>query len=170
MNLHYSQTVGSAVSSRTLFDYHMNLHYSQTPFTIGITFERFDYHMNLHYSQTKGGNRNRDNSLTIIWIYTTLKLDILTLLNANGLTIIWIYTTLKRKSSLDRLWKLFDYHMNLHYSQTEIAQYNSIESLTIIWIYTTLKLPSGILYLLPCLTIIWIYTTLKRKLRYCMLI
>ena len=97
--------------------------------------------MNLHYSQTDKVQRLELSGLTIIWIYTTLKPEAYLIVTGLCLTIIWIYTTLKREvikfkygGSLTIIWiyttlkpKMynvilalsFDYHMNLHYSQTK---------------------------------------------------
>ena len=97
--------------------YHMNLHYSQTYIFLHSEQIQFDYHMNLHYSQTIWCIRPKNNSLTIIWIYTTLKHGRTNNYVKICLTIIWIYTTLKQADM-----------------STEV-----LASLTIIWIYTTLK-------------------------------
>ena len=97
--------------------YHMNLHYSQTYIFLHSEQIQFDYHMNLHYSQTIWCIRPKNNSLTIIWIYTTLKQADMSTEVLASLTIIWIYTTLKLCNG------------------SALADF----SLTIIWIYTTLK-------------------------------
>ena len=68
---------------------------------------------------------------------------------------------------------MFEYPLDLHYSQTGLDQAYLHQSLNTLWIYTTLKQENGFDMNLMGLNTLWIYTTLKRvrwrkRNRYCL--
>ena len=103
-----------------MFFYHMNLHYSQTVNLCIAVNLWFFYHMNLHYSQTFYRLHTNIFGFSTIWIYTTLKLPKPAYRLTNSFSTIWIYTTLKLCFVLTSDNLSFFYHMNLHYSQTNV--------------------------------------------------
>ena len=56
---------------------------------------------------------------------------------------------------------MFEYPLDLHYSQTSVKSISTLASLNTLWIYTTLKPLIAIIFLLSSLNTLWIYTTLK---------
>ena len=56
---------------------------------------------------------------------------------------------------------MFEYPLDLHYSQTLMALIASYTCLNTLWIYTTLKPRSYQRSMALCLNTLWIYTTLK---------
>ena len=78
----------------------------------------FEYPLDLHCSQTFLGEVESLASLNTLWIYTALKLILVTTGQQNSLNTLWIYTALKRVDM--RLW--IDNGLNT------------------LWIYTALKL------------------------------
>ena len=119
MNLHYSQTLPFHNSAGPWFNYLMNLHYSQTTARHCSGWSWFNYLMNLHYSQTLHSMGTEVRlCLTTLWIYTILKRTSQTVSLEKGLTTLWIYTILKRGLDYTKQRLLFNYLMNLHYSQT----------------------------------------------------
>ena len=84
---------------------------------------------------------------------------------AARLTTIKNYTTLKlgKEDWIYRFW--FDYHKELHYSQTVPVKNNPAPGLTTIKNYTTLKRFLDLVLLLFGLTTIKNYTTLKQRQR-----
>ena len=57
---------------------------------------------------------------------------------------------------------LFEYPLDLHYSQTVLYMFSSRYCLNTLWIYTTLKPPNCPEFAVACLNTLWIYTTLKQ--------
>mgnify|MGYP006966551880 CR=1 FL=1 len=99
----------------------------------------FEYPLDLHYSQTDIVFPGFLCSLNTLWIYTTLKRKRKKTLHHRSLNTLWIYTTLKQKGVLWYFECLFEYPLDLHYSQTSQDQSTLLLSLNTLWIYTTLK-------------------------------
>ena len=101
--------------------------------------------------------------LITIWNYTTLKRsDVINPICCSLITI-WNYTTLKLLIRLQLVAHLFDYHMKLHYSQTDGVQINALHGfdyhMKLHYSQTCFSWSS----VMSCLITIWNYTTLKRS-------
>ena len=204
LNLHYSQTQARVEQERQQFQYPLNLHYSQTRAIVKIALKRFQYPLNLHYSQTRAIDEYKESSFNTLWIYTTLKLSCVnvndfpvsipsefTLLS--NLKLVWLtgqqvsipseFTLLSNLCVIKKFIYMFQYPLNLHYSQTPLwsawyyplfqyplnLHYSQTQGILVfeevgfntLWIYTTLKHSVCIDCLLDCFNTLWIYTTLK---------
>ena len=146
-----------------MFEYPLDLHYSQTD----IVFPGFLCSLNTLWIYTTLKRKRKKTlhhrSLNTLWIYTTLKHLVRLYLILCRLNTLWIYTTLKQKGVLWYFECLFEYPLDLHYSQTSQDQSTLLLSLNTLWIYTTLKLWVVIMLRSFCLNTLWIYTTLKLR-------
>ena len=101
-----------------MFEYPLDLHYSQTD----IVFPGFLCSLNTLWIYTTLKRKRKKTlhhrSLNTLWIYTTLKHLVRLYLILCRLNTLWIYTTLKQKGVLWYFECLFEYPLDLHYSQT----------------------------------------------------
>ena len=121
-----------------MFEYPLDLHYSQTDIKANSSPFRFEYPLDLHYSQTRPFKPTYKSCLNTLWIYTTLKLVYIllkilysltsgfTLLSNRGVVkedsvLVWIpsgFTLLSNDTLAISGMSLFEYPLDLHYSQT----------------------------------------------------
>ena len=109
----------------------------------------------------KSYSQNIEYRFTTLWIYTILKLTIKDLAIDISFTTLWIYTILKPCREPPRRRPQFHYLMDLHYSQTNLYDRNSLMGFTTLWIYTILKREAHPAPHCRCFTTLWIYTILK---------
>ena len=117
--------------------------------------------MNLHYSQTLCNILCPIICLIPLWIYITLKRDVV---NHHESEVLYLYefTLLSNGIVTVTFFTLSYTSMNLHYSQTTSTVSAAWFSLIPLWIYITLKpcFRGSVFFL--CLIPLWIYITLKR--------
>ena len=122
LNLHYSQTLTLLWKIIIWFEYHLNLHYSQTTYEQEKKNQEFEYHLNLHYSQTLFlPQRLRFQ----VWVPSEFTLLSNTCLSFIIIPHVWVpseFTLLSNGNKATYTRYKFEYHLNLHYSQTEVSR------------------------------------------------